>query len=131
VVVSERMADVKGVIWGCRRLGCCDVSHLVVTLRLIVISGGKSWNVWDASYKYKHGNFTLVHLQEIWGELSVCVRSCPICSLYLTSSCCSKRKGMSSISDRVSLSSPASGSDRSGEDGSSQSTSGERSQLGD
>jgi len=38
---------------------------------------------------------------------------------------------MSSISDRVSLSSPASGSDRSGEDGSSQSTSGERSQLGD
>jgi len=37
---------------------------------------------------------------------------------------------MSSISDSYSLSSPSSGSDRSGEDGSSQSTSSERGQLG-
>ena len=59
--VGERVVDVKGLIMRCHRLECCDVSQFVVTLRLIIVSGRKSWNVWDVGYKYKHGveNFLL------------------------------------------------------------------------
>jgi len=39
VVVGERVADVRALIMGYRRLECCDVSHFVVTLHLIVVSG--------------------------------------------------------------------------------------------